>query len=326
MSELLVNTIKGLYCEIGDFYIDPSQPVGKSIITHGHSDHARASASLSICHHNTVNILKHRLGDEGNYCGLEYQESILINGVKVSLHPAGHILGSAQVRLEFRGEIWVVTGDYKLASDPTCTEYEFVKCHHLITESTFGLPIFKWQENSVLFSEINQWWLGNQQAKKPSLLGAYSLGKAQRIMASIDSSIGPIYLHGAVANLMPCYKLAGIKLPEFKTVDLRNKTQDFYNALIIAPPSALDTPWSSRFVNHSKSFASGWMCIRGNRRRRNLSHGFAISDHADWPGLLTAIKNSEAEEVIVTHGYAEEMSRYLNENNIAAKPLRRVIS
>lgn len=249
---------------------------------------------------------------------LEYGETLDLNGVNVSLHPAGHILGSAQVRAEYRGEVWVVSGDYKLSPDPTCAPFEPVRCHTFITESTFGLPIFRWPTEESVFAEINRWWRENQAAGKASLLYGYALGKAQRLLAGVDASLGPIFTHGAVESLNVHYRNAGVLLPpsELATQAVRKAWQD---ALIVAPPSAHATPWMRRFGDVSTAFASGWMCLRGARRRRSVDRGFVLSDHADWPELQQAIAATGAERVIVTHGYSATMVRWLQERGLEAQ-------
>jgi putative mRNA 3-end processing factor len=320
MSEyrLIEQTKQGLYCTAGDFYIDPIGEVDKAIITHGHSDHARIGAARYICHEHTEAIIKHRLGSDIRVSTLAYGESHSINGVRISLHPAGHVLGSAQVKVEHKGEVWVVSGDYKLAGDPTCAGFESVTCDVFISESTFGLPIFQWHDNRRIFTDISTWWQNNQAAGQPSIIGAYSLGKAQRIMASVEA-LGPIILHGAVQQLMPAYLQAGLRFPDYYAASDLPAHIDSSQALIIAPPSAFDSSWSNKYKNAQTALASGWMNIRGNRRRRNVQRGFALSDHADWPALLEAISASQAQEVVIHHGYHAPLVRYLNERGVFAR-------
>ena len=239
--------------------------------------------------------------------------------MKVSLHPAGHVLGSAQVRVEYGGEVWVASGDYKLAPDPTCDAFEPVRCHTFITESTFGLPIYRWAAGAAVLNEINQWWRRNQETGKASVLYAYSLGKAQRVLAGIDAGIGPIFAHGAVRNMNQCYRETGIALPDAAGPDDAPKGYDWSRALILAPPSAHGSPWTRRFGAISPAFASGWMRIRGTRRRKSIDRGFVLSDHADWPGLLEAIRLTEAETIWVTHGYRSPLVRWLTEQGKEAK-------
>jgi putative mRNA 3-end processing factor len=241
--------------------------------------------------------------------------------VNVSCHPAGHVLGSSQVLLEHRGEVWVVSGDYKLEPDATCAAFEPVRCHTFLTESTFGLPIYRWQPQAQVFEQIAAWWRSNQEKGKASLLFAYALGKAQRVLAGIDSSIGPIYTHGAVEKLTQVYRAAGIPLAE--TIHAASAVEpDWPRALILAPPSANGTPWMRRFGPVSTGFVSGWMRIRGARRRRSLDRGFVLSDHADWPDLLRTIAEVGAARVLTTHGYPDPLARYLREQGIDSGVIR----
>lgn len=313
MADMVVARKEGLYCVPGDFYIDPWRPVARAIITHAHSDHARFGHGHYLAAAPGVGILKSRLGDI-NIDPLAYGETITHNGVTISLHPAGHVLGSAQVRMEYRGEVWVASGDYKVEADGTCAEFEPVRCDTFITESTFGLPIYRWQPQSEIFADINQWWRRNADNGRCSVLFCYSFGKAQRILHGIDPSIGPIVCHGAVEPLNRVYRDAGVRIPETLAVsDIKDKTS-YQRALVIAPPSAGGSTWMRRFGDYSDAFASGWMQLRGARRRRAVDRGFVLSDHADWPGLMQAIKATEAQRVIVTHGQIPVMVRWLNQN------------
>lgn len=313
---------RGLYCPAGDFYVDPWRPVDRAVITHAHADHARSGSQHYLAAEDGRTVLRARLGAQANIETIEYHEPMTFNGVRVSLHPAGHILGSAQVRIEHRGEVWVVTGDYKVEGDATCAPFEPVRCHTLITESTFGLPIYRWLDQQNVFAGIDAWWRGNQQAGKTSVIFAYALGKAQRILAGVDERIGPIYTHGAVEKLNAVYRDAGVRLPATTHAGTAAKGQDRSQALIVAPPSAQGTPWMRKFGRISAAFASGWMQIRGARRRRAVDRGFVLSDHADWPGLLSAIKASGAERVLVTHGYADVLARWAREQGLDADTLR----
>ncbi|MEO9148126.1 MAG: ligase-associated DNA damage response exonuclease, partial [Burkholderiaceae bacterium] len=243
-----------------------------------------------------------------------------INGVRVSLHPAGHVLGSAQVRIEHGGQVWVASGDYKTQADGTCTPFEPVRCDAFITESTFGLPIYRWPSQAVLFAQINDWWRGNAAAGRASVLLCYAFGKAQRILANVDASIGPIVVHGAVEPLNAVYRAAGVALPPtHKVTDAGVDAAMLRRALVLAPPSTQGTPWMRRFGVHSDAFASGWMQLRGTRRRRGVDRGFVMSDHADWPGLQHAIGATGAERVLVTHGSVAVMVRWLREQGLDAQ-------
>jgi putative mRNA 3-end processing factor len=315
---MIESTPRGLYCAAGDFYVDPWQPVERAVITHAHADHARPGNASYLCAAPGLAVMRARLGEEARIEALPYGERIAINGVAVSLHPAGHVLGSAQVRVESGGEVWVVSGDYKLQPDPTCAPFEPVRCHTFVTESTFGLPIYRWSEPGDVIGAIEAWWRANAEAKRASVLFAYAFGKAQRILASIDASIGPILVHGAVDTLDRAYREAGVALPEAKVALELEKGYDVSRALVVAPPSARSTPWLKRFGDYSDAFASGWMAVRGQRRRLAVDQGFVLSDHADWAGLNRAIGSSGAARVYATHGYTLPLVQWLREKGLEA--------
>jgi putative mRNA 3-end processing factor len=320
IGDLLQPNENGLYCPQGDFYIDPWRAVERAVITHGHSDHARPGSRRYLTTPTGAHILRARLDASAHIRALPLGETLEINGVRVSLHPAGHILGSAQVRIEWRGQVWVVSGDYKTVADPTCEAFAAVGCHVFITESTFGLPIYRWRPQHELIAEINDWWRNNRAAGRTSVLYAYALGKAQRILAGLDPSIGPILVHGAVYRYTQAYLRAGIVLPAVLYADTANARAHRGQALVLAPPSAdAMSGWLAKFGDTSLAFASGWMQIRGARRRRAVDRGFVVSDHADWPGLLDAIRASGAARIGVTHGYTTTMVRYLREQGWAAE-------
>ncbi len=318
-GRLLRLTEHGLFCEAGDFHIDPWRPVPRAVVTHAHSDHARWGCERYLASAAGEYVFRARLGEEADIQLAGWGEPLHINGVAVSFHPAGHILGSAQVRIEHRGEVWVVSGDYKVEPDPTCAAWEPVRCHTFITESTFGLPVYRWAPQAEVFDGINAWWRANKAAGKASVLFGYALGKAQRLLAGVDASIGPIYTHGAVEKLNAAYRASGVGLPPTTYAGDADKTTDWSRALIIAPPSANGTPWMRKFGSASTGFASGWMRIRGTRRRRNVDRGFVLSDHVDWPGLTGAIEATGAERVWVTHGYREPVVRWLREQGLEAE-------
>ena len=319
--ELIRLTKRGLYVEAGDFYIDPWLPVKRAVLTHAHADHTYRGSKKYLVPKEGELLFRTRLWNEGEIETSAYGKTTNINGVKVSFHPAGHVLGSAQVRVEHKGEIWVASGDYKLTPDPTCAPFEPVKCHAFITEATFALPIYHWTNPDILFAEVNDWWRENKEKGKATVIFAYSLGKAQRVMKSVDHSIGRIFTHGAVEKLTADYREMGVELPPTTYVGSVENKKEFAGSLIIAPPSAQDTPWTRRFGAQSTAFASGWMRIRGARRRRAVDRGLILSDHADWEGLLTAIEATEAEQIWVTHGYIETFVRYLREQGKDARPL-----
>jgi putative mRNA 3-end processing factor len=322
-TNLVIPTARGLYCAAGDFYIDPWLPVDRAVITHAHGDHARPGNASYLCAKRGLPVLRTRMGEEANIEAIAYGETRVMNGVKVSLHPAGHVLGSSQVRIESAsGEVWVVSGDYKLDPDPTCEPFEPVRCDTFITESTFGLPVYRWRTPPEIFAGINDWWRANAEAKRASILFGYAFGKAQRILASVDPSIGPIVVHGAVDVLDRGYRECGVALPETRMVTEFEAKKDFAGALIVAPPSAQSTPWLKRFGDYSDAFASGWMAIRGARRRRVVDKGFVLSDHADWPSLNRAIDATGAQRVFVTHGHITPLVQWLDERGIEAHAMK----
>jgi len=317
--ELIVARTEGLYCPPGNFYIDPWQPVDRAVITHGHSDHARLGSNYYLTAVPGAGILRKRLGEHIRLQTLEYGHVINHHGVTLSLHPAGHVLGSAQVRLEYKGEIWVASGDYKLEDDSTCAPFEPVRCHTFITESTFGLPIYHWPPQAELTADINAWWRDNAAHQRTSVLFCYAFGKAQRLLAGLDAEIGPILVHGAVEPLNQVYREAGVKLPPTQYAGALTDAAQLRRSIVLAPPSAQGTIWMRRFGDYADGFASGWMQLRGTRRRRGVDRGFVVSDHADWPGLQQAIAATGAERVFVTHGQINVMVRWLRERGLDAQ-------
>lgn len=317
---LLRVTDRGLFCEAGDFYIDPWLPVARAVITHAHGDHARWGSDSYLGSREGARVLRTRLGAQATIQTVAFGERVTLNGVDVSLHPAGHVLGSAQVRVEHRGEVWVVSGDYKTESDPTCRPFEPVRCDTFVTESTFGLPIYRWRPQDEVFDAIRRWWRANAEQDRASVLFAYALGKAQRLLAGLrDDPAGPIYTHGAVERLNRDYRDDGITLAHTTYASGLPRGHDFSGSLIIAPPSAAGSIWLRRFGAISTGFASGWMRLRGARRRRTLDRGFVLSDHVDWPSLLAAIDATGAASVWVTHGYREPLVRWLTEHGVHAQ-------
>ena len=318
MQDLVVQRPEGLYCPPGDFYIDPWRAVDRAVITHAHADHARTGHGHYLATAPSEGVLRSRLGQSIALQAVQYGEVVTHNGVAVSLHPAGHVLGSAQVRLHHRGQTWVASGDYKVAPDATCAPFEPVRCDVFITESTFGLPIYRWRPDAEVFAEINAWWAANAAVGRASVLMCYSFGKAQRILSGVDALIAPIIVHSAIQTLNTAYRAAGVNLPDTKLVSEVADTADFKRALVLCPPSAATGPWVKRFGDFSDAFASGWMQLRGARRRGSYDKGFVLSDHADWPGLMGAIGATGANRVIVTHGSIPVMVRYLTEQCLEA--------
>ncbi len=304
---------KGIYCPQADVYIDPWQPVNKALITHAHSDHARMGSNSYLCHLDSVPLLQLRLGADIRVQGLVYKEKITINGVEISFHPAGHIIGSAQVRLAYKGEIWVVSGDYKLQHDGISVPFEPVNCHHFITESTFGLPVYHFPPPEQVHADINNWWQQNAEQGVNSVIIGYALGKAQRIIHHLDKNIGNIFVHGAVDNVNKILQAHGLFSGNAVRIMPEMNKKDINGAMIVAPPSAIGTSWMNRFQPYSLGICSGWMQLRGARRRRSADRGFILSDHCDWEQLNTAVAATGAEHVYVTHGYQAVFSRWLRE-------------
>jgi putative mRNA 3-end processing factor len=311
----------GLYCRAGGFYIDPWKPVDRAVITHAHSDHARWGSKYYLCHHLTKPLLQLRLGPN-QYQSIGWNETIYINGVRVSLHPAGHIIGSSQIRVEYNGDVWVISGDYKIENDGLSGEFEAVKCQHFISESTFGLPIYSWKSQAEIFDDIQNWIRKNQVEGKTSVLIAYSLGKAQRLLPCVAKVTDKILLHGAVYNVHTALINAGVNLPRVQRVTPETSKELLKGNVVIAPSGAEGSPWIKKFAPYEIGICSGWMQVRGNVRRKNADAGFALSDHADWKGLLEAVKATEAEKVYTTHGFQSAFSRYLNEQGIEASEVK----
>ena len=310
-TPLLQFTPKGIYCEQADVYLDPWRPVDKAIISHGHADHSRWGHQKYITHHKNVPIVQHRLGDV-NISGKDWGETFSLNNVRFSLHPAGHIVGSSQIRVEHKGEVWIFTGDYKIEDDGLTTPFELVKCHTFITECTFGLPAFQWRPQQEVFNDINQWWAQNKSEGKTSVLFGYSLGKAQRLLKHLDTSIGKIYTHGAVENVTEVLRPL-VDLPPTHLITKDTKKDELLGNIVVAPPSAHGSTWIRKMVPYVTATASGWMAFRGARRRRAIDKGFVLSDHCDWSGLLQTVEATGAEKIICTHGYTDIFSKYLQE-------------
>lgn len=313
---LIQFTCKGLYVPIADVYIDPSAKVEKAFLTHAHSDHARPGSAQYFAHQQSLPILKHRLGNP-EMLGFKYGESVMVNGVKFSFHPSGHVPGSAQIRVEYKGEIWVASGDYKIEDDGLSIPFEPVKCHTFITESTFGLPLYNWKPQADVFDEINAWWKSNQENNITSLIYAYSLGKAQRILQNVNHEIGEVLVHGTIANMNDACTLAGFKLKPWKQLNADISNAQARKSLIIAPPGIAGSPWFKKLEPFSDAVASGWNAVKG-KRKINADKGFVLSDHADWDGLNFAVKESGAKNIIVTHGFTSAFARHLNEQGYEA--------
>jgi putative mRNA 3-end processing factor len=309
-EDVLQLTDRGLYCPAGDFHIDPWRPVPRALITHGHSDHARPGMGAYLATAAAAPAIRARLGVTVETIG--WGERRRIGGARVSFHPAGHLPGSAQIRIEAGGQVWVVSGDYKTAPDRLSEPFEPVRADVFVTECTFGLPVFRWRPEDALMAEIAAWWAAAAGEGRDAVLGVYALGKAQRILAGIDPGQGPVLAHGAVLAMTGVLRAQGLRLPPVApaAADPRARPR---GALVLAPPSALGSPWMRRFPGAATAIASGWMALRGIRRRRGAERGFVISDHADWPGLIAAVRATGAARVIATHGYTAAFARHLAE-------------
>jgi putative mRNA 3-end processing factor len=317
---LLVHTALGLYCPKADVYLDPWKPVKKAILSHGHADHARWGSSSYLCTPTAAPVIKYRLG-EINLETLPFGEEKLINGVSFSFHPAGHILGSAQIKVSYKGEIVVFSGDYKTANDGFSEAFEPVKCHTFITESTFGLPVYHWQDQKWVFNEMEEWCKNNRNNGQLSILYGYSLGKAQRILQGLPESVGPIFTHSTIEAVLNVMRNQGVSLKNTIPVNEHLTRAELLSGVIIAPPAVQNSNWLKKFEPIRNGVVSGWMALRGARRRRNADKGFVLSDHADWEGLNEAISLTGAENVFVTHGYTDILSKWLIDKGLNAHPL-----
>jgi len=315
---LLEFTDKGIYCNQGNFYIDPWKPVDDAVITHAHSDHAYVGHKHYLAHHLSREVLRYRLGEIGLQT-VEYGETIVKNGVSVTLYPAGHVIGSAQVRVAYQGEVWVVSGDYKTQDDGISTPFEPVKCHHFISECTFGMPVYQWKPQVQVFEDMNKWWHNNLNNGLATVVVGYSLGKAQRILQNLDLFNGKVYTHGVIENTNEALRRNGVLLNPTERITPETPKDEVRKGIILAPPSAIGTPWMRKFQPYSFGYCSGWMALRGAKHRSAADRGFVLSDHADWDGLISAIDATGCECVYLTHGYTAPFTRYLNETGFNAK-------
>ena len=319
---LVVQTPEGLYCPAADAWIDPWRPVPRALITHAHADHARAGCGEYWAIGRAEGVLRRRLGQNISLHPLSYGDVLRLGDAEVSFHSAGHVLGSAQIRLRAGGETWLVSGDYKRDPDPSCDPFELVDCDVFITEATFGMPIYRWPSGTLVAQELLKWW--QEAPERASLLVCYAFGKAQRRLAEL-ALLGindEVLLHGAMVPITQAYRDQGIAMVPTQPVSALPRQTDLSGRLILAPPSAHRSPWMKRFKAPQTGFASGWMAVRGARRRRGYERGFVLSDHADWAGLVQTVRQSKAQQVYVTHGQSEVLARYLNEvEGISSEPL-----
>jgi putative mRNA 3-end processing factor len=320
---VLTETPAGLYCPSGDFHIDPWAPVARAVITHAHGDHARPDSAAYMCSAPCASLLARRFGPSTIIEPQPYGTPITLGATRVSFHPAGHILGSAQVRIEGPGGIWVVTGDFKRAPDPTCDAFEPVGCDTFVTESTFGLPIYRWDPTADVMREIVSWWDENRARDVASILFCYTIGKAQRLLAELTTYTDrPVLVHGTLLPTLDVYRAAGVTMLETSALIERPRGSSVAGALVLAPLSARGTPWMRRLGDLSDGFASGLMRVRGVRRQRGFDRGFVLSDHADWSELLQTIEETGAARVLTTHGYAEPLARFLKEKGLVSGVIR----
>ena len=324
---LLIETPSGLWCEAGRFHVDPWQPVERALITHAHGDHARAGSAAFLCAAPGTALLRRRFGSGARIESAEYGRPLTLGSTRVSFHPAGHVLGSAQIRIESDQGVWVVSGDYKRDADPTCAPFEPLRCDTFITESTFGLPIYRWDPPHVVVDEIVVWWDRNRAEGRASVLFCYTIGKAQRILAELERLTDrTVFVHGMMLGMIDAYRDAGVRmLPVESVIDAparRRGKKSFAGELVLAPLSARGTPWMRRLGELSDAFASGLMRVRGVRRQRAFDRGFVLSDHADWPALLVTVRETGATRVLATHGHGEAFARYLGDQGYESGVIR----
>jgi putative mRNA 3-end processing factor len=320
---MLVESDAGLFCPAGGFHIDPWGSVERALITHAHGDHARAGSRAYLCATPCRPLLERRLGSDARIESIDYGARLTLGAITVSFHPAGHILGSAQIRVEGPDGVWVLAGDYKRAADPTCAPFEPLPCDMFITESTFGLPIYRWDPTAAVIAELMEWWEANGRDGRTSVLFCYTLGKVQRILAELTRVTDrQVFVHGMMLSMIDAYREAGVRMLPVASATDRPRGTKFAGELVLAPLSARGTPWMRRLGDHSDAFASGLMRVRGVRRQRAFDRGFVLSDHADWPALLQTIADTGARRVLATHGYAEPLARHLQEHGYEAGVVR----
>ncbi len=325
-QDLLRETERGLRCEPGGFFIDPMRPADRAVVTHGHADHARAGHAKVAATPQTLAIMASRYGE--GFCesrqAMAYGETVRMGEVDVSFHPAGHVLGSAQARLEWKGLVITVSGDYKRRRDPTCARFEVVPSHVYVTEATFGLPVFRHPDDAGEIAKL----LGSVKRfpERAHLVGAYALGKAQRIICLLREAgyHEPIYIHGALKQLCALYEDQGVALGGLRDATLKDAVgarTDFAGKIIIGPPSSFQTSWARRFPDPVIAFASGWMRVKARARQRGVELPLILSDHADWDELTDTVRESAREEVWITHGREDALARWAQLEGLKARPL-----
>ena len=320
---MLIETPSGLFCEAGGFHIDPWGTVDRAVVTHAHGDHARPGNGNYLCAEACAPLLRRRFGPDATIETLRYGEIRRVGSIELSLHPAGHVLGSAQIRIAGPQGVWVVAGDYKRAPDPTCEPFEPLRCDVFITESTFGLPIYRWDPTGAVIADIVGWWRRSGESGKTSVLFCYTIGKAQRLLSELARVTDrPVLVHGMMAGMIEVYRSAGISMLPVKVVTERPRGTSFAGELVLAPLSARGTPWMRRLGDLSDAFASGLMRVRGVRRQRAYDRGFVLSDHADWPALLSTIAETGAPRILTTHGHAAPLARHLSESGLETGVIR----
>jgi putative mRNA 3-end processing factor len=318
---LVTATQRGLYCPAGDFYIDPAKPVQTAVVTHAHGDHLRAGSARILLAAPGLGIARKRLNDARNVVAMEYGMPFTLGPVTLSLHPAGHILGSAQVRLEHDGEVWVVSGDYKRQADPTCAPFEPLQCDVFVSETTFGQPHFVWPDTAAVVGNIVRWWQINRERGRNSVLFCYALGKAQRVLAEmLRHTREPVHVHGEIGTLVEVYRTAGIDMVPTIPVTATSAAE-LRGALVMATPTMSRSSWLRRLGAGTRAFCSGWMLLEGESQRRGYDMGFVVSDHADWPALVSTCQDSGAQRILLMHGRTDRLAAHLMELGLDAAPL-----
>jgi putative mRNA 3-end processing factor len=320
---MLTETPAGLYCEAGDFFLDPWQSVPRALLTHAHGDHARPGSAAYLCVSDCAPLVRRRFGPEAVVESVPYGQSVTLGRVRVSFHPAGHILGAAQIRIDGPDGVWVLSGDYKRAPDPTCAPFEPVQCDTFVTESTFGLPIYRWDASDVVIAEMLDWWELNRARDLTSVVFCYTLGKAQRLLAELARvTERAVYVHGMMISMIEAYRERAIAMLPTKPLIEQPRGASFAGELVLAPLSARGTPWMRRLGDISDALVSGLMRVRGVRRQRAFDRGFVLSDHADWQAILQTIAETGASRVLASHGHADPLARYLASQGLKSGVIR----